>query len=69
MFEKSNDATPQRPAGDRILDAELVVLNLNQAQEQIKSESAWLNSDRNAITPFKSETYASFLLLYTTELN
>lgn len=55
IVEKSNDATPQRPAGDRILDAELVVLSLNQAQEQIKSESAWQNSDRNAITLFKNE--------------
>ncbi len=53
--EKSNDATPKRPAGDRILDAEMVVLNLNRAQEQIKSESAWQNSDRNAITLFKND--------------
>jgi quercetin dioxygenase-like cupin family protein len=53
--EKSNDATPQRPEGDRILDAETVVLNLSTAREQIKSESAWLNSDRNAITLFKNE--------------
>lgn len=55
VVEKSNEATQQRPAGDRIIDAEMVVMNLNTAQEQIISESAWLNSDRNAITLFKSE--------------
>ncbi|MFD2163756.1 cupin domain-containing protein [Paradesertivirga mongoliensis] len=53
--EKSNDATPQRSAGERTLDAEMVVLDLNTAQNQIKSEAAWHNSDRNAITLLKNE--------------
>lgn len=67
MLTKSNDATPQRPDGDRILDAELVLMNLNKAQEQIKSESAWLNSDRNAITLFKSEGLRIVLMALHTE--
>lgn len=53
--EKSNEATPQRPAGERVLDAEMVVLDLNAAQLQVKSEAAWLTSDRNALTLFKNE--------------
>ena len=67
MLTKSNDATPQRPDGDRILDAELVLMNLNKAQEQIKSESAWLNSDRNAITLFKSEGLRIVLMALHTD--
>lgn len=57
----------EQPAADRIPDAELVVLNLNKAQEQIKSESAWLNSDRNAITLFKSEGLRIVLMAFHTE--
>ena len=54
VMEKSNEATPQRPAGDRLLDAELIEMNLNTAKQQIKEEPAWINSDRNAITLFKT---------------
>lgn len=57
----------ERPVGDRIPDAELVVLNLNKAQEQIKSEPAWFNSDRNAITLFKSEGLRIILMALHTE--
>lgn len=55
VFEKSNEATPQRPDGDRLLNAELLQTDLNLARRQIKEEIAWQNSDRNAITLFKSE--------------
>lgn len=53
--EKSNSATPLRPEGDRLLDAELVEMNLTSYKRQIKEEAAWLNGDRNAITLFKTE--------------
>ena len=53
--ERSNQATPQRPAGDRLLDAELVEMNLDSAKRQIKEEPAWMSSDRNAITLYKTE--------------
>ncbi|GEO05035.1 hypothetical protein AAE02nite_26990 [Adhaeribacter aerolatus] len=52
---KANDATPQRPAGDRPLDASVIEMNLSAFREQIKQEKAWQTSDRNAITIFKSD--------------
>ena len=52
--EKSNDATPQRPAGARLLDAPLVEMDLSSLSAQIKEESAWKNTDRNAITIYKT---------------
>ncbi|WP_266205870.1 cupin domain-containing protein [Pontibacter kalidii] len=52
--EKSNEATPQRPEGDRPLDAPLVDMDLTSFRRQIKEEQAWQNSDRNAITIFKT---------------
>jgi quercetin dioxygenase-like cupin family protein len=55
VTEKSNKATPQQPAIDRPLDAALIEMNLNVAMRQIKEESAWINSDRNAITLLKTE--------------
>ena len=56
MENKSNDATPQRPDGERILNAPLVKMNLNEFIKQIKSETTWADSDRNSVTIFKSET-------------
>lgn len=54
MENKSNDATPQRPEGDRIMDAPLVTIDLPSFIKQIKEEPAWKNSDRNAVTVFKT---------------
>ena len=54
MDEKYNESTPQRPAGDRSIDAELVTIDLPLFAEQIKQESSWKDSDRNAITVFKT---------------
>jgi len=59
---KSNDATPQRPDGERILNAPLVEMNLTDFINQIKSESTWANSDRNSVTLFKSETMRIVLI-------
>ena len=53
--EKSNQATPQRPEGDRLLDAPLVVMDLSAFRSQIKAEAAWQTNDRNAITICKTE--------------
>ena len=50
-----NEATPQRPEGERIVNAPLVAIDLLRFMEQIKKEPAWLNGPRNAITVFKSE--------------
>ena len=50
-----NESTPQRPEGERTVDAPLVTIDLPRFMEQIKKEPAWLNGPRNAITVFKSE--------------
>lgn len=62
MEIKSNEATPQRPEGDRMLNAPLVEINLNKFIQQIKSESTWAASDRNSVTIFKSETMTIVLI-------
>jgi quercetin dioxygenase-like cupin family protein len=54
MEEKFNEATQQRPEGDRIMDAEMVTIDLPAFIEQIKQESPWKDNDRNAITVFKT---------------
>lgn len=54
IVEKFNEATPLRPEGDRPLDAPLVQMDLLSFTEQIKKEQTWKNSDRNAITIFKT---------------
>lgn len=55
MENKSNDATPLRPEGDRLLNAPMVEMDLNKFIEQLKSEVTWQDGDRNTITVFKSE--------------
>lgn len=58
----SNEATPQRPEGERMLNAPLVELNLYQFIEQLKNETTWAESDRNAVTIFKSATMRMVLI-------
>lgn len=53
--EKSNQATPLRPEGDRLLDASMVTMDLALLRAQIKQEQTWKDSERNSITLFKSE--------------
>jgi quercetin dioxygenase-like cupin family protein len=55
MENKSNESTPQRPEGDRLLDAPLVKMNLPHLMEQLRNEPSWKDSDRNSITVYKSE--------------
>jgi quercetin dioxygenase-like cupin family protein len=62
MENKSNEATPQRPEGDRMLNAPLVEMDLNKFIEQIKEESTWADSDRNSITIFKSHSMRIVLM-------
>ena len=54
MEEKFNEATTQRPHGDRTIDAPLVTIDLLSFIEQIRKEKPWKDSDRNAITIFKT---------------
>lgn len=55
MEIKRNDATRNRPEGDRVLDAPYVFADLAAFTAQVKDEKAWEKSDRNAITVFKTE--------------
>jgi len=62
MENKSNDATSQRPEGNRLLNAQLVEMNLYEFINQIKNETTWAESDRNSITIFKSDTMRIVLM-------
>ena len=55
MPVKTNDATINRPEGNRVIDAPAVVIDLKAYTEQLKDESAWDKNDRNAITVFKTK--------------
>lgn len=55
MDEKFNEATKQRPQGERTMDAPLVTIDLRSFTKQIRDEKAWKDSDRNAITVFKTD--------------
>jgi len=54
MEIKFNDATKQRPDGERIIDAPLVAFDLMSSIQQIRNEPAWKNGERNALTVFKT---------------
>lgn len=54
MENKRNEATINRPEGDRVLDAPYVFINIPEFIRQVKSEEAWQKNDRNSITVFKS---------------
>ena len=54
MQLKSNEATINRPAGNRPIDASNLLIDLNNYIETIKTEHAWESSDKNGIALFKS---------------
>ena len=54
MEIKYNKATSHRPKRDRPIDAALIAIDLPAFVKQIKEERAWEESDRNAITVFKT---------------
>lgn len=54
MEEIFNESTSQRPDGERMIDAALVRIDLPFFMEQIKKETSWKDSKRNAITVFKT---------------
>lgn len=62
MKVKFNDATTNRPDGDRPVDAPLVMINIPDVIKQIKKEKAWDKNDRNAITVFKSDKMSIILV-------
>ncbi len=54
MENKRNEATINRPEGDRVLDAPYVFINIPDFTRQLKSEEAWQKNDRNGITVLKT---------------
>jgi quercetin dioxygenase-like cupin family protein len=61
-MEKYNEATTNRPEGDRPVDAPLLFINIPDLIKQIKKEKAWDKNDRNAITVFKSDKMSIILV-------
>lgn len=55
MEIKRNEATINRPKGDRVLDAPYVFSDISSFIDQLQDEKAWNNNDRNGITIFKSD--------------
>jgi quercetin dioxygenase-like cupin family protein len=62
MEERHNEATKNRPEGDRPVDAPLVMINIPDFIKKIKKEKAWDKNDRNAITVFKSDKLRIILI-------
>jgi quercetin dioxygenase-like cupin family protein len=60
--DKSNEATPLRPYGNRLLNASLVEIDLNKFINELKQEPSWTNSDRNSMTVFKSNNMTVVLI-------
>lgn len=60
--EKFNISTPQRPQGERMLDASMVFMDLGSFIKQIKEEQQWQESDRNSITIFKTDVMRLVLI-------
>jgi quercetin dioxygenase-like cupin family protein len=56
MEFKRNEATINRPEGDRVLDGTYVFVDIPSYVRQLKDEKAWEKNDRNGITVFKSSS-------------
>ncbi len=54
MDTKYNEATYNRPEGDRILDAPFVFIDIEKYSDQLREEDAWTKNDRNSITIYKT---------------
>jgi quercetin dioxygenase-like cupin family protein len=63
MEYKRNEATLNRPEGDRVLDALYVCIDLPDFIRQLKEEPAWQKNDRNGITVFKTDQLTMVLTM------
>ena len=61
MEIKRNEATLNRPEGDRVLDAPYVFMDFDEFIKQLKDEEAWDKNDRNGITIFKTDNLTTVL--------
>ena len=55
MELKRNEATLNRPEGDRVIDASYVFVDLADFMKQLKDEKTWDKNDRNGITVYKTD--------------
>ncbi len=55
MEVKYNESTELRPEGGRLMDAPVVPVDVPYFLSKIRNEPAWENSDRNAMTVYKTE--------------
>lgn len=53
---ESNVATTQQREGNGVINATMAVGNFRACMDQVTSEPAWTDCDRNAVTLFRSET-------------
>jgi hypothetical protein len=67
MENKRNEATLNRPEGDRVIDAPYVFINIPDFVRQLKDEEAWQKNDRNAITVFKTDKVAMVVVCLHTK--
>ena len=54
MEIKNNESTDLRPEGARLMDAPLISMDIPEFIKQLKAEVTWENSDRNAMTVYKT---------------
>ena len=61
MEIKRNEATLNRPEGDRVIDAPYIFMDTHDFIRQLKDEEAWEKNDRNGITIFKTDNLTTVL--------
>lgn len=62
MKVKYNESTDLRPEGGRLIDAPLVIIDIKENIKHLRSEPAWENSDRNAMTLYKTNGMSVVLI-------
>jgi quercetin dioxygenase-like cupin family protein len=62
MENKTIESTNKRPEGNHIIDASIVKIDIPALAKQIKNETPWTESDRNAITVFKTNGLSIVLI-------
>ncbi len=58
-----NKATTQRPEGDRAIEDKLIKVNLQETANMLMAEPSWADSDRNAITLFKTDEMTVLMVI------
>jgi quercetin dioxygenase-like cupin family protein len=62
MEIKVNDATINRPQGERVLNAPFVFIDIDEYVKQLINEDAWQKNDRNSITVHKNDTITTVIV-------